>query len=188
MDYNALAALVAQPQYEPLHGDITALRDVLNARPVSSMPNPEPQGVILVPHGSIIEFMAIVPVNEKIAIMETLWRDVALRQYATHEAAVDAINGWIAESNAQGKPIDSVLDEIIDAKAYQLIAPMLAVITADGIISAETLAAIQAAMMQPDPAWLETIYEYGDSPATAAGLDYVSEYDLRKVLNDGLSN
>lgn len=179
-----LAELIDNPQYVPLYGDVTALRDVLNARPLISYDNPASQETVVSLPGSILALMGIATAEEKATLLGTYWRDVAIRQYADHEAAVDAINAWVEATGALGVPLDQLIALIINAKQTPLILPLLTVLAADGILSAETMTALQAALLVPDPSWQPTIYEYGDSIATAAGLPYVSEYDVRVALKE----
>ena len=186
-----LVELIDDAKYAPLYGNVTALRDVLNARPLIAYDNPDGQETVVSLPSSILAFLGIATAEEKAALLGTFWRDVAIRQYAAHEAAVDAVNAWVETTGALGVPLDQLIAIIINAKQTALILPLLTVLAADGILSAETMTALQAALLVPDPSWQATIYEYGDSAATAAGLPYVSEYDVRVALKElgyGLQN
>lgn len=179
-----LTELIDDPQYVPLYGDVTALRDVLNARPLISYANPDPQETVVSLPGSILAFIGIATAEEKSALLGTPWRDVAVRQYVAYETEVDSINTWVQTRGATGVPLEQLIGLIINERQSALILPILTVLAANGILSAETVAALQAALLIPDPTWQPIIYEYGESAATAAGLPYVSEYDVRVSLKE----
>lgn len=169
----ALAGVLAAPRYLPLLGQPNNLHFFLNAPTLTSAPD---DGTGVLP--GISEFLSVIPGTEKRNIMSQTWFGLAADAYVDAEAETDAINEYLVSYPAQGSNIYDVAIGIMNNGNLEMAGNLISVMLAGGIISADTVAALGGLIQSH----LAGLYEYGPSPAEAAGLPVVSVEDVTAAV------